>query len=418
MSISDEMKKIAESAKAASIIMSRAGTELKREALLNMAVLLIENEEQLVKENEKDLNAAREKGLQAAMVDRLALTGARVLSMAEGLREVAALPDPVGEISKIRKRPSGIEVGKMRIPLGVIGIIYEARPNVTADAAGLCVMSGNVVVLRGGSESIHSNRAIAKLLRTGLEKAGLPADAVQLVQTTERDAVLEMLQQEEYIDLIIPRGGESLIRFVVENSKIPVIKHYKGVCHIYVDEGADHQKALNILMNAKTQRPGVCNAVETLLVHEKEAALFLPLLAQSFEKAGVEMRGCELSRKIVSSMRKATEEDWHAEYLDLIIAIKVVADMDGAMDHINKYCSLHTESIITEDYSRAMRFIKEVNSSVVMANASTRFSDGGQFGLGAEIGISTTKLHSFGPMGIEDLTTQKFIVFGDGQIRA
>jgi len=417
MPISDEIKKIAEAAKAASITMSRAGTELKRDALLNMAVLLIENEELLVKENEKDLEVAREKGLQAAMVDRLALTEARVLSMAEGLREVAALPDPVGEISKIRKMPSGIEVGKMRIPLGVIGIIYEARPNVTADAAGLCVMSGNVVVLRGGSESIHSNRAIAKLLRAGLEKAGLPADAVQLVQTTEREAVLEMLRQEEYIDLIIPRGGESLIRFVVENSKIPVIKHYKGVCHIYVDEGADHQKALNILMNAKTQRPGVCNAVETLLVHEKEAAAFLPLLAESFEKAGVEMRGCEKSRKVVPSMTAATEEDWHAEYLDLIIAIRVVDNMDSAMDHINRYCSLHTESIITEDYSRAMRFIKEVNSSVVMANASTRFSDGGQFGLGAEIGISTTKLHSFGPMGIEDLTTQKFIVFGDGQIR-
>ena len=417
MSISDEIKKIAESAKVAAITMSRAGTELKREALLNMAILLIENEALLVKENEKDLSEAREKGLSKAMVDRLALTEARVLSMADGLREVAALPDPVGEISRMRKMPSGIEVGKMRIPLGVIGIIYEARPNVTADAAGLCVMSGNVVVLRGGSESIHSNRAIAKLLRSGLEKAGLPADAVQLVQTTERDAVLEMLQQEEYIDLIIPRGGESLIRFVVENSKIPVIKHYKGVCHIYVDEGADHQKALDILMNAKTQRPGVCNAVETLLVNEKEAAVFLPMLAESFEKAGVEMRGCELSRKIVPTMIAATEEDWHAEYLDLIIAIKVVADMDGAMDHINTYCSLHTESIITEDYSRAMRFIREVNSSVVMANASTRFSDGGQFGLGAEIGISTTKLHSFGPMGIEDLTTQKFIVFGDGQTR-
>ncbi|MDT8317740.1 MAG: glutamate-5-semialdehyde dehydrogenase [bacterium] len=418
MSISEEIKKIAQSARAASITMSRAGTELKREALLNMAVLLVENEDIIVRENEKDLAAAREKGLAPAMVDRLALTGARVISMADGLREVAALPDPVGEVSKIRKRPSGIEVGKMRIPLGVIGIIYEARPNVTADAAGLCVMSGNAVVLRGGSESIHSNRAIAKLLREGLEKAGLPADAVQLVQTTEREAVLEMLKQEEYIDLIIPRGGESLIRFVVENSKIPVIKHYKGVCHIYVDEGADHKKALNILMNAKTQRPGVCNAVETLLVHEKEAASFLPLLAEAFEKAGVEMRGCERSRKIVASILEATEEDWHAEYLDLIIAIKVVDSMDGAMDHINRYCSLHTESIVTEDYSRAMRFIREVNSSVVMANASTRFSDGGQFGLGAEIGISTTKLHSFGPMGIEDLTTQKFIVFGDGQIRA
>ncbi|MDH3972882.1 MAG: glutamate-5-semialdehyde dehydrogenase [Deltaproteobacteria bacterium] len=417
MSLKDDMKKMSHAVKVASKKMANAPANVKRDALLNMAVLITENEDLLVKENKKDLEGAEKKGLSKAMIDRLALGESRILAMADGLREVAGLPDPVGEISKIRKRPSGIQVGKMRIPLGVIGIIYEARPNVTADAAGLCAMSGNAVILRGGSESIHSNRAVAKLLQQGLEKAGLPKDAVSLVQTTEREAVLEMLQLEEDIDLIIPRGGEGLIRFVVENSKIPVIKHYKGVCHIFVDEGADHEKALNIVMNAKTQRPGVCNAVETLLVHEKEAEVILPLLAAKFNKAGVEMRGCERSRKIVSSMKKATEEDWHTEYLDLVIAVRVVHNMDGAIEHINEYCSLHTESIITEDYTRAMRFIREVNSSVVMANASTRFSDGGQFGLGAEIGISTTKLHSFGPMGVEDLTTEKFIVLGEGQIR-
>jgi len=417
MSLKDDMKKLALDVKAASKKMANAPTEIKREALINMAVLLTENADKLIKENKKDLEEAEKKGLSRAMIDRLALTESRVLSMADGLKEVASLTDPVGEISNIRKRPSGIQVGKMRIPLGVIGIIYEARPNVTADAAGLCAMAGNAVILRGGSESINSNRAVAELLQQGLVSAGLPKEAVTLVQVTDRTAVLEMLQLEEEIDLIIPRGGEGLIRFVVENSKIPVIKHYKGVCHIFVDEGASHDKALNIVINAKTQRPGVCNSVETLLVHEKDAEGFLPLLAAKFSKAGVEMRGCERSREIVPSMKVATEEDWHAEYLDLIIAIKVVDDMDGAIAHINEYCSLHTESIVTEDYTRAMRFIREVNSSVVMANASTRFSDGGQFGLGAEIGISTTKLHSFGPMGIEDLTTQKFIVFGEGQVR-
>lgn len=418
MSLKDDIKKMALAAKSASKKMANAPTEVKRSALLNMAVLLTENGDMLVSENKKDLEGAEQKGLSKAMIDRLSLTDSRIIAMADGLREVAALSDPVGEISNIRKRPSGIQVGRMRIPLGVIGIIYEARPNVTADAAGLCAMSGNAVILRGGSESIHSNRAIAKLLQQGLHEAGLPKEAVSLVQTTEREAVLEMLQLEEDIDLIIPRGGEGLIRFVAENSRIPVIKHYKGVCHIFVDEGADHEKALNIVMNAKTQRPGVCNAVETLLVHEREGADFLPLLAKHFGKAGVEMRGCQRSRKIVASMKKATEEDWHAEYLDLVIAIRVVDDMDAAIDHINEYGSLHTESIVTEDYTRAMRFIREVNSSVVMANASTRFSDGGQFGLGAEIGISTTKLHSFGPMGIEDLTTRKFIVLGEGQVRS
>ncbi len=417
MSLQDEIKEIAEKAKKASRTISSAATNKKQDALLNMAVLLTENKDLLIRENEKDLAAAKEKEIASAMLDRLTLTEARIIAMADGLREVAALPDPVGEISKIRKQPSGIQVGKMRIPLGVIGIIYEARPNVTADAAGLCAMSGNAVILRGGSESIHSNRAIAKLLRQGLKKASLPEDAVQLIATTDREAVLEMLQREEEIDLIIPRGGEGLIRFVVEHSKIPVIKHYKGVCHIYVDESADFGKAIPIVMNAKTQRPGVCNALETLLVNEAIASDFLPAAAKTLEAAGVELRGCEKSRAIVPSMKEATEEDWHAEYLDLILAVKVVDDIDAAMGHIETYGSLHTESILTENYEHAMRFIREVNSSVVMANASTRFSDGGQFGLGAEIGISTTKLHAFGPMGIEDLTTEKFIVLGEGQIR-
>lgn len=413
----ENIKDIARAAKAASNEMARASTDKKRDAILNMAVLLIENEELLIKENEKDLKQAREKGISEAMLDRLTLTESGIVAMADGLREVSALTDPVGEISHIRTRPNGIQVGRMRIPLGVIGIIYEARPNVTADAAGLCIMSGNVVILRGGSESIHSNRAVARLLQDGLKKAGLPKESVQLIQTTDRDAVLEMLQCEEEIDLIIPRGGEGLIRFVVENSKIPVIKHYKGVCHIFVDEGADLNKATDIAINSKAQRPGVCNAMETLLVHSKIASTFLPQVAGRFKKAGVELRGCKRSREIVSSMKEATEDDWFAEYLDLILAVKVVDSMDEAMGHIRTYGSLHTEAIITENHGRAMRFLREVNSSVVMVNASTRFSDGNQLGLGAEIGISTTKLHSFGPMGVEDLTTRKFIVLGEGQIR-
>ncbi|MBE9503655.1 MAG: glutamate-5-semialdehyde dehydrogenase [Proteobacteria bacterium] len=413
----ENIKDIARAAKAASNEMARASTDKKRDAILNMAVLLIENEELLIKENEKDLKQAREKGISEAMLDRLTLTESGIVAMADGLREVSALTDPVGEISHIRTRPNGIQVGRMRIPLGVIGIIYEARPNVTADAAGLCIMSGNVVILRGGSESIHSNRAVARLLQEGLKKAGLPKESVQLIQTTDRDAVLEMLQCEEEIDLIIPRGGEGLIRFVVENSKIPVIKHYKGVCHVFVDEGADLNKATDIAINSKAQRPGVCNAMETLLVHSKIASTFLPQVAGRFKKAGVELRGCKRSREIVSSMKEATEDDWFAEYLDLILAVKVVDSMDEAMGHIRTYGSLHTEAIITENHGRAMRFLREVNSSVVMVNASTRFSDGNQLGLGAEIGISTTKLHSFGPMGVEDLTTRKFIVLGEGQIR-
>lgn len=412
-----DVKKIAQNAKIAAVEMARASTDKKKDTLLNMAVLLIENQDLLVAENEKDLVAAREKGLAEAMIDRLALSEARIIAMADGLKEVSSLSDPIGEISHLRKRPNGIQVGRMRIPLGVIGIIYEARPNVTADATGLCIMSGNAVILRGGSESINSNMVIARLLRQGLEHSGLPKNALQLIETTDREAVLQMLQCEEEIDLIIPRGGEGLIRFVVENSKIPVIKHYKGICHVYIDENADNEKASNIAINAKVQRPGVCNAMETLLIHEKIASTLLPQLAKKLEDDGVELRGCNKSRNIVPSIGEATEEDWHAEYLELILAIKVVGSMDEAIDHIQRYGSLHTEVIVTENYERAMRFLREVNSSVVMVNASTRFSDGNQLGLGAEIGISTTKLHSFGPMGVEDLTTRKFIVLGEGQIR-
>jgi glutamate-5-semialdehyde dehydrogenase len=317
----------------------------------------------------------------------------------------------------MRKRPNELMVGKMRIPLGVIGIIYESRPNVTADAAALCLKAGNAVILRGGSEAIHSNRAIAELLQGVMKQLGIPAAALSLIPFIEREGVLEMLKQEQFIDLIIPRGGESLIRFVVENSRIPVIKHYKGVCHIFVDESADFDKAEKIIVNSKVQRPGVCNALETLLIHKAVAAEFIPRIAATLDGLGVELRGDDLFRAYAPDATAATEADWHAEYLELILACRVVADMDAAIDHINRYCSLHTESIITSDYSRAQRFIREVNSSCVMVNASTRFADGNQLGLGAEIGISTTKLHSFGPMGLEDLTTTKFIVYGDGQVR-
>jgi glutamate-5-semialdehyde dehydrogenase len=337
--------------------------------------------------------------------------------MAASLKEVALLPDPVGEVIRMWTRPNGLRVGKMRIPLGVIGIIYESRPNVTSDAAGLCLKAGNAVILRGGSEAIHSNMAIAGVLREVCRKQGVPPDAIQVIPTTSRKAVEEMLQLEEYIDVIIPRGGEELIRFVVSRSKIPVIKHYKGVCHVFVDASADRKMAERICYNAKVQRPGVCNAMETLLVHRKIAPSFLPPMAEKFKAAGVELRGCPQTRKILRSISPAREEDWSAEYLDLILAVRVVEDLDEAVRHIIRYGSSHTDSIVTRDYENAERFLKEVPSSTVLVNASTRFSDGFQLGLGAEIGISTTKLHAFGPMGVEDLTTSKFIVYGTGQIR-
>ena len=418
MSIEQEMQTVARRARVASRTIAALSSNIKNELLRNMANGLEQSAQPLMIENKKDVEAGKNSGLSAAMVDRLLLDESGIKAMADGLREVADLPDPVGEISSMSKRPSGIEVGRMRIPLGVIGIIYESRPNVTADAAGLCLKSGNAVILRGGSEAFHSNTAIGAILQDELKKLGLPVEVVQVVATTERDAVTELLKQEEDIDLIIPRGGEGLIRFVAEHSRIPVIKHYKGVCHTYVDAGADFNMAEQICINAKVQRPGVCNSMETLLVHKDAAPQFIPQIARALRNEKVELHGCPACRELVPDMLEATEEDWHAEYLDLILAIRVVDSMDQAIEHIQTYCSLHTEVIVTRDYANAQRFLREVNSSVVMVNASSRFSDGNQFGLGAEIGISTTKLHSFGPMGLEDLTTRKFIVFGNGEVRA
>ena len=417
MNITEKVVKIAQDARNASLAMARLSTNSKNNMLLKMAYALEEATSEIISENQKDLKAGEDKGLSSAMLDRLMLDEKHISGIAAALREVAALPDPVGEVTKMWKRPNNLMVGKMRIPLGTIGIIYESRPNVTADAAALCLKAGNAVILRGGSEAINSNLAIAAVLQGVLKEMDIPLAALSLIPFTEREGVLEMLKQEEFIDLIIPRGGESLIRFVVENSRIPVIKHYKGVCHIFVDQSADYGKAEQIIINSKTQRPGVCNALETLLIHKNVAAEFIPRIATTLSALGVELRGDKAFCDLVPGATAATEEDWYAEYLELILACRVVDDIDAAIDHINRYCSLHTESIITSDYSRAQRFIREVNSSCVMVNASTRFSDGGQLGLGAEIGISTTKLHSFGPMGLEDLTTTKFIVYGDGQVR-
>lgn len=395
-----------------------AGTAVKNRALELLAEHLASGRDAIQKENLKDVEAARARGLSVAMVDRLTLSDKVMDAMIQGVREVAQLPDPVGTMGDVRLRPSGIQVGKMRIPLGVIAMIYESRPNVTVDAAALCLKAGNAVILRGGSEAFHSNMALAKTVQAALEGAGLPAEAVQVLPMTDREALPFLLQQEESIDLVIPRGGEGLIRFVTENSRIPVLKHYKGVCHIYVDVDADMEKALAIILNAKCQRPGVCNALETLLVHEKIADSFLPMVAEALEGAGVLLRGCPRTCTLVKNTEPATEGDWPAEYLDLILAVKVVDSLDDAMDHISLYNSGHTESIITENWSRAWRFIREVDASAVMVNASTRFNDGGELGLGAEIGISTSKLHAYGPMGLVELTTEKFVVFGDGQVRA
>lgn len=417
MTIADQMLELAVAARNASRQIAGLSSAVKDKLLLNMAAALEKNGEQLQCENEKDLSRARDNGMAEAMVDRLTLTAERIRGMADGLREVAALPDPVGEITGMWLRPNGIQVGRQRIPLGVIGIIYESRPNVTADAAGLCLKSGNAVILRGGSEALHSNRAIGEILQRELEKAGLPQAALQVVTTSDRNAVTELLKLEDQIDLIIPRGGEGLIRFVSENSHIPVIKHYKGVCHTYVDGAADLEMAEEICLNAKVQRPGVCNAMETLLIHADIAATFLPQVAAAMKKAGVELRGCEKACTIVRDLVPATEDDWYAEYLELILAVKIVDSYEQAREHIETYGSLHTEVIVTNDYLLSQRFLREINSSVVMVNASSRFSDGNQLGLGAEIGISTTKLHSFGPMGLEDLTTRKFVVLGTGQVR-
>ena len=417
MSLRDDLMAMGIRARRASRALSRLSSAAKDGALRAMADALEAARGDLQRANRVDLEAARKAGLSSAMIDRLTLSDGVVSSMAAGLREVAAQPDPVGEVVRMWKRPNGLLVGKKRIPLGVIGIVYESRPNVTADAAALCLKAGNAVILRGGSEAIHSNRAVAEVLGRAGAQCGLPEGTVQLVGVTDRDAVLEMLQLEEYIDLIIPRGGEGLIRFVTANSRIPVVKHYKGVCHVYVDASADPDAALAIALNAKVQRPGVCNAMETLLVHRAAAAVFLPRVVGAMEEAGVEVRGCPETARLAPSVRSAQESDWGAEFLDLILAVRVVDSMDEAIDHIERHGSLHTEAIVTRDYGNAQRFLDEVNSSTVLVNASTRFNDGQQLGLGAEIGISTTKIHSFGPMGAEDLTTTKFIVYGQGQVR-
>lgn len=416
-SIKDEAIRLAKQAKAASRQLAPISSAEKNRALHLMADQLEAQNGYLIEENKKDLDAAEKAGISEAIVDRIALNDSRVRGMAKGLREVAALPDPVREVVKMWRRPNGLQVGRMRIPLGVIAIIYEARPNVTADAAALCLKSGNAVILRGGSEAHFSNQAIGQILRNACVQTRVPREAVQIVQTKDHAFVQELLQLEEYIDLVIPRGGEELIRAVVAHSKVPVIKHYKGVCHVYVDAAASLEMAERICMNAKVQRPSVCNAMETLLVHESIAPTFLPSLIAKYQAAGVEIRGCEKTCALVSGIKKATEADWTTEYLDLILSVRVVKDMDEAIDHIERYGSEHTETIVTTNYQRSRDFIDRVNSSAVMVNASTRFNDGGELGLGAEIGISTSKIHAFGPMGLEELTTTKFVVLGDGQIR-
>jgi len=408
---------MAKEARTAAMEIARCTSNKKNEVLLKIADRIEAQATYIQEENRKDLAMAKEVDLSDAMIDRLTVTDATVTSMAKGLREVSQLNDPIGSTSKAWLRPNGLEISRMRIPLGVIGIIYESRPNVTIDAAGLCLKAGNAVILRGGSEALHSNQALARIISQALAETGLPAKAVQVVPIRDREAVKILLNQEEFIDLIIPRGGEGLIRFVVENSTIPVLKHYKGVCHIYIDDGADLEMARNICFNAKVQRPGVCNSMETMLVHRSISQEFLPQMAERFIKAGVEIRGCPETCRILPDARKAGQADWPEEYLDLVLAVKVVKDMDQAISHITKYSSSHTEAIVTRDYNRARRFVRDVDSSVVMVNASTRFNDGGELGLGAEIGISTSKLHAFGPMGVEELTTTKFVVFGDGQIR-
>lgn len=398
--------------------MGLAESTVKNLVLERMADALGAEQNHIAEANEKDLAEATARGLSGAKVDRLRISEKVLSEMIGGLREVAALPDPVGEITRMRTRPNGLRVGRMRIPLGVIGIIYESRPNVTVDAAALCIKAGNGVILRGGSEAFHSNMCLAAILRRCLKECELPEEVVQFVGTTDRNAVLDLLKLEEYIDVMIPRGGEELIRFVCEHARMPVLKHYKGVCHVYVDEFADMDMAEQICLNAKVQRPGVCNAMETLLVHKGVAETFLPRVAAALRREGVELRGCPETRLLVPDCKEATEEDWYAEYLDLILAIRVVDGMEEAITHMATYGSQHTEAIVTRDLRRAHCFIREVQSSLVLVNASTRFNDGFQLGLGAEIGISTSRLHAFGPMGLEELTTTKFIAFGDGQLRS
>ncbi len=417
MSLEDLIKDMTKAGKEASRELRRTTRTSKDAALRLMAEKLMQREKAIRQENEKDLALAKEQGMSTAMLDRLALDAKTLQSMADALHEVAALPDPVGEVTGMWKRPNGLQVGRVRIPLGVIGFIYESRPNVTVDAASLCLKAGNAVILKGGSEAIRSNLVLGQILAEALRETGLPAAAIQVIPTTEREATRILLQQEQDVDVIIPRGGEGLIRFVTDHSRIPVLRHYKGVCHVYVDEFADLAMASEICFNAKVQRPAVCNAMETLLVHERVAEAFLPAMLKRFRDAGVEIRGCPKTLNFMPDAKAAEPSDWPAEFLDLILAIRVVKGLDEALDHIETYSSNHTEAIVTNNYDRAQRFLEEVNSSVVLVNASTRFNDGNQLGLGAEIGINTSKLHAFGPMGLAELTTQKFIVYGNGQIR-
>jgi len=408
---------MARRARSASRILATISSRKKDEALRLMAENLCRQMDTILERNLKDIKKAKAAKLSSAMIDRLTLNESRIEAMAAGLEEIVRLPDPVGEVMGMWKRPNGLRIGKVRIPIGVIGFIYESRPNVTVDAAGLCLKSGNAIILRGGSEAIESNSAIADVVADSLNKAGLPEDSVQLLRTTDRAAVGMMLKLDEYIDLIIPRGGKPLIRLVIENSTIPVIMHYDGICHTYVDEFADLAMAESICMNAKVQRPGVCNAMETLLVHSGVAEKFLPRAWKSLTDAGVEIRGCKKTRKILPEAASASEKDWQTEYLDLILSVKVVDSIEEAIEHIGKYGSAHSDAIVTENYHRAQKFLEEVDSSAVFVNASTRFNDGFEFGLGAEIGISTNRLHCRGPMGLEELTTTKYIVQGTGQIR-
>jgi glutamate-5-semialdehyde dehydrogenase len=411
------MQAVGRRARAAARHIGRADTGSKNAALAAIAAAIEDAARHLKQENATDLAAGREQGLDAALLDRLELNDARIAAMADGLRQIAALPDPVGSVSDMNYRPSGIQVGRMRVPLGVIGIIYESRPNVTADAAGLCLKAGNAAILRGGSEAIHSNQAIATCIHAGLASAGLPADVVQVIETTDRAAVGELVRMEDSVDVIIPRGGKGLIERISKESRVPVIKHLHGVCHTYIDGMADPGKAVRVAVNAKTQRYGTCNTMETLLVSAEIAGEVLPELGELYAQAGVELRGCEATRRILPAIKAATEADWEAEYLAPILAVRIVEDVEAAMDHIARYGSNHTDVIITESLPRAQRFLREVDSSSVMVNASSRFADGFEYGLGAEIGISTDKLHARGPVGLEGLTTLKYIVLGDGHIR-
>ena len=417
MNVKAYIDEIVSGAMKASRLMAIASTDTKNAALEQMANNLANSKKILMVENEKDLKAAEKDGLSSAMIDRLRLTDSRIEDMAKGIREVINLGDPVGEVMEEIVRPNGLQIQKIRVPIGVIVIIYESRPNVTADAASLCLKTGNATILRGGKEALHSNIAIYRQINSALEKVGLDKNAVQVIETADREAVDYLLKADEYVDLVIPRGGEGLIRNVVENSTIPVIKHYKGVCHVYVDEFADLNMAKNVCLNAKLQRPGTCNAMETMLVHEKISGTFLPDIFKSMSESGVELRGCEKSRKILPEMKQATEEDWSTEYLEKILSVKIVSSIDDAIRHISVYGSSHSDAIITEDKSNAKKFTDEVDSAAVYVNASTRFTDGFEFGMGAEIGISTDKLHARGPMGLKELTSYKYIIHGTGQIR-